>query len=175
MLYSMFCACLASSLPATLKTVSLTRLDPQSPTQNHCIAAATTVLSSLPLIPLFVLFQSNDYCLYQAEAGDMCILRVNAHCHLLAKHAHPTCCGLAHTLDRGRKVRAEAYLPPPTALPLMLIGQHCSRAGLTPNGHVPHLVQLVHRHALHSHTPVVVILVHQLTCPKHQPEQSANV
>ena len=56
--------------------------------------------------------------------------------------------------QRGRR----ADLPPPAALPLMLVGQHCSRTGLTPNGHIPHLMQLVHRHILHRHTRRVVWL-----------------
>ncbi len=40
------------------------------------------------------------------------------------------------------------YLPPPAAFPLMLVGQHCFGAGLTPNGHIPLLVQLVCGHTL---------------------------
>ena len=40
------------------------------------------------------------------------------------------------------------YLPPPAAFPLMLVGQHCFGAGLTPNGDIPLLVQLVCGHTL---------------------------
>jgi len=45
------------------------------------------------------------------------------------------------------------YLPPPAAFPLMLVGQHCFGAGLTPNGHIPLLVQLVCGHTLQGGTP----------------------
>ena len=45
------------------------------------------------------------------------------------------------------------YLPPPAAFPLMLVGQHCFGAGLTPNGHIPLLVQLVCGHTLQDSTP----------------------
>lgn len=40
------------------------------------------------------------------------------------------------------------YLPPPAAFPLMLVGQNCFGAGLTPNRHIPLLVQLVCGHTL---------------------------
>ena len=45
------------------------------------------------------------------------------------------------------------YLPPPAAFPLMLVGQHCFGAGLTPNGDIPLLVQLVCGHTLQDSTP----------------------
>ena len=45
------------------------------------------------------------------------------------------------------------YLPPPAPFPLMLVGQHCFGAGLTPNGDIPLLVQLVCGHTLQDSTP----------------------
>lgn len=91
-----------------------------------------------------------------AAAGDTCVLRANVHCHLLADHTYPTSCSLVHTMGRAGGWGAEAHLPPPAALPLVLVGQHCPGAGLTPNGHIPHLMQLVYRHTLHSQTCTVM-------------------
>ena len=55
--------------------------------------------------------------------------------------------------QRARMAGMEHYLPPPAAFPLMLVGQHCFGAGLTPNGDIPLLVQLVCGHTLQDSTP----------------------
>ena len=60
--------------------------------------------------------------------------------------------------NKEKKSRG-ADLPPPAALPLMLVGQHSPCAWLTPNGHISHLMQLVDRHILHRHTSPVVCCI----------------